>query len=48
MDECSDDVFHSSKVAQLLVYEGDTITFDEDGNEDFKDSVFQSPYFYTA
>ena len=47
MDECSDDVFHSSKVAQLLVYEGDTITFDEDGNEDFKDSVFQSPYFYT-
>lgn len=44
---CSDDVFYSSKVAQLLVYEGDAVTFDEDGNEDFKDAVIESPYFYT-
>lgn len=40
-NQCSDDVFGSSKVARLEVYDGDPIV---DG--EFKDAVYVSEYFY--
>lgn len=43
---CSEDVFNSAAVAQLFVYDGDPVTGDPDDPET-KDTVYESPYFYT-
>ena len=45
--ECDEEVFESSKVAKFQVFDGAPITFNEDGDEDFHDPVYESPYFYT-
>lgn len=46
---CSDDVFYSSEVAYLEVYdEYDMFDYDEDGEPmGLKSPIFSSPYFYT-
>lgn len=44
---CTDDVFTSSDVAQLEVYEGGIIKTGEDGNSYPADPVYTSDYFYT-
>lgn len=45
--ECDEEVFASSKVAKFEVYDGDPITFTEDGNEELHEPIYASPYFYT-
>lgn len=44
---CSEDVMESAKTALYEVYDGAPVTFNEDGDEDFHDPVYESPYFYT-
>lgn len=44
---CTDDVFCTSAVAHLEIYEGDSVKLDEDG-EPYPDMpIYESDYFYT-
>lgn len=46
---CSEDVFRSSKVGCIEVYDGEPIEFEDGDNEHpfFKNTIYQTPYFYT-
>lgn len=44
---CSEDVMESSKTAFFAVYDGDPVTFDENGEEVFHEPIYASQYFYT-
>ena len=44
---CTDDIFASSAVAQLEVYDGGIIKTGEDGEPYPADPVYTSDYFYT-
>lgn len=45
--DCTDDVFCTSAVANLEIYEGDSVKLDEDG-EPYPDMpIYESDYFYT-
>ena len=43
----SEDVMESSKTAFYAVYDGDPITFNENGDEVFHEPIYASQYFYT-
>ena len=43
---CSEDVMESSKTAFFAVYDGDPITFNENGDEVFHEPIYASSYFY--
>lgn len=45
--DCTDDVFCTSAVAHLEIYEGDSIKLDEDGDPYPDMPIFESAYFYT-
>ena len=45
--QCTEDVMASSKTAFFAVYDGDPITFNENGDEVFHEPIYASQYFYT-
>lgn len=44
---CTDDVFYSSKVAYVEIYNGEPVTFDEEGEEVYNEAIFISAPFYS-
>ena len=44
---CSEDVFYSSDVAYYEVYDGKPVVLNNDYEPNFKESVFESGFFYT-
>ena len=44
---CSDDVIASSRTAQYMVFDGEPITTDEDGELCLAEPINASDYFYT-
>ena len=44
---CSEDVMESSKTAFFAVFDGDPVSFDENGEEVFHEPIYATPYFYT-
>lgn len=47
LGECTDDVFYSSKVGHLEVYENAPVVEYEDGDMVCEDPLYTSPAFYT-
>lgn len=47
LGECTDDVFYSSKVGHLDVYENAPVVEDEDGDMVCEAPLYTSPAFYT-
>ena len=43
---CSEDVMESAKTAFYAVFDGDPVTFDENGEEVFHEPIYASQYFY--
>ena len=44
---CSDDVIASSRTAMYVIFDGEPITIDEDGEPTFAEPIYESDYFYT-
>lgn len=44
---CSEDVMESAKTARYVVYDGEPITLEEDGEPILAEPIYRSDHFYT-
>ena len=45
---CTEDVMTSSKTALYQIFNGEPITFDEDGEPNLAEPIYESDYYYTV